>query len=239
MIAWKQLAKDVSPPEGAIEQGGGFTVTVAMTSLLGCAGDDFAEVLKSLGYRFESKEVQRPVARKADEASSASSADADNSAAAGASAEEASAEDAGATAEETQPQEASVEAAVAETSVEAEAAADPSLGAEVAEGETETVTIQIWRPGRADRRPRPRQDNRRGENRNAGDKSNAGAGRGDKRAHGGKGRPGGKPQKGKGGGFGDAPRRDRAPVKDKPIDPNSPFAALLALKENMNSKDKS
>jgi ATP-dependent RNA helicase SUPV3L1/SUV3 len=57
---------EVAPPEGAIETGGGFTVTVAMTSLLGCAGEDFSAVLKSLGYRLETKEVQRPAAPKAD-----------------------------------------------------------------------------------------------------------------------------------------------------------------------------
>ncbi|WP_150523169.1 helicase-related protein [Roseibium sediminis] len=236
LIAWKQLDKDVAPPEGAIEQGGGFTVTVAMTSLLGCAGDDFAEVLKSLGYRFETKEVQRPVVRKDDEAAEASAPAVEAAPAAETSGDSAAGEEIAAEAEVSEPQVAVAEVPVAEAPVEAEAAADPTGVIEAAEGETETVTIQIWRPGRPDRRPRPRQENRRG-----GDNRNAGAGRGDKRAHGGKGRPGGKPQKGGkgGGGFGDAPRRDRAPAKDKPIDPNSPFAALMALKENMNSKDKS
>ena len=37
-------------PAGAAE-GNGFRVTVEMTSLLGCAGEDFASVLQSLGYR--------------------------------------------------------------------------------------------------------------------------------------------------------------------------------------------
>ena len=41
LIAWKPLDSEVAPPEGAIETGGGFTVTFAMTSLLGCAGEDF------------------------------------------------------------------------------------------------------------------------------------------------------------------------------------------------------
>ena len=39
-----------SCPAGAAE-GNGFRVTVEMTSLLGCAGDDFASILTSLGYR--------------------------------------------------------------------------------------------------------------------------------------------------------------------------------------------
>src|SRR5262249_8914393 len=41
-------------PPGAIE-GFGFTVTVGMTSLAGCSGEDFASVLRSLGYRMEKR----------------------------------------------------------------------------------------------------------------------------------------------------------------------------------------
>ncbi|WP_029058670.1 helicase-related protein [Stappia stellulata] len=62
LLAWKPLDATVEPPEGAVREGGGFTVTVAMTSLLGCAGEDFSAILKSLGYRSESREVQRPAA---------------------------------------------------------------------------------------------------------------------------------------------------------------------------------
>ena len=54
LIAWRPNAEATEPPEGAIE-GNGFTVTVAMTSLLGCSGEDFASVLESLGYRMERK----------------------------------------------------------------------------------------------------------------------------------------------------------------------------------------
>ena len=39
-------------PEGAARRNG-FKVTVQMTSLLGCAGEDFSNILKSLGYRVE------------------------------------------------------------------------------------------------------------------------------------------------------------------------------------------
>ncbi len=41
----------VTPPGAA--PGNGFRVTVEMTSLLGCAGEDFASILKSLGYRLQ------------------------------------------------------------------------------------------------------------------------------------------------------------------------------------------
>ncbi len=61
LISWKPLDQTVSPPDGAVATGGGFTVTVAMTSLCGCSGEDFAGILKSLGYRVEKRKVQRPV----------------------------------------------------------------------------------------------------------------------------------------------------------------------------------
>ncbi|WP_075217298.1 helicase-related protein [Mongoliimonas terrestris] len=60
LIAWKPVG-DATPPDGAIPQGGGFTVTVAMTSLLGCSGEDFASILRGLGYRMEKRTVRVPV----------------------------------------------------------------------------------------------------------------------------------------------------------------------------------
>jgi ATP-dependent RNA helicase SUPV3L1/SUV3 len=50
-LAWRSGATSVKPP-GAIE-GFGFTVTGGMTSLTGCSGENFASVLRSLGYRME------------------------------------------------------------------------------------------------------------------------------------------------------------------------------------------
>ncbi len=69
LIAWKPVG-DATPPEGAIPQGGGFTVTVAMTSLLGCSGEDFNSILKALGYRMEKRVVKVPVTGKPDAGSS-------------------------------------------------------------------------------------------------------------------------------------------------------------------------
>jgi ATP-dependent RNA helicase SUPV3L1/SUV3 len=48
-IAYKPGASVGEPPIGAAD-GDGFVVTVAMTSLTGCAGDAFASILRSLGY---------------------------------------------------------------------------------------------------------------------------------------------------------------------------------------------
>jgi ATP-dependent RNA helicase SUPV3L1/SUV3 len=52
-LAWRPGSPAPKPP-GAVE-GGGFTITVNMTSLTGSSGEDFASVLRSLGYRMERK----------------------------------------------------------------------------------------------------------------------------------------------------------------------------------------
>lgn len=51
-IAYRPGVTDGAPPAGTAD-GDGFVVTGAMTSLVGCAGADFGEILKSLGYRAE------------------------------------------------------------------------------------------------------------------------------------------------------------------------------------------
>lgn len=50
-LAWRPGAPG-EKPAGAFD-GSGFVATVAMTSLAGCAGEDFASILRSLGYRME------------------------------------------------------------------------------------------------------------------------------------------------------------------------------------------
>jgi ATP-dependent RNA helicase SUPV3L1/SUV3 len=50
-LSWREGAPGVKPP-GAIA-GGGFTVVNGMTSLTGASGEDFASILRSLGYRME------------------------------------------------------------------------------------------------------------------------------------------------------------------------------------------
>jgi ATP-dependent RNA helicase SUPV3L1/SUV3 len=65
-IAYRPGITEGEPPAGAAD-GDGFVVTGAMTSLVGAAGADFAEVLKALGYRSETRagpaitaEIKRP-----------------------------------------------------------------------------------------------------------------------------------------------------------------------------------
>lgn len=50
-LAWRDNAPGVKPP-GALD-GTGFAVTVGMTSLVGSSGEDFASILRALGYRME------------------------------------------------------------------------------------------------------------------------------------------------------------------------------------------
>jgi ATP-dependent RNA helicase SUPV3L1/SUV3 len=68
-LAWRPGSPGVKPP-GALD-GSGFTVVPGMTSLAGCAGEDFASILRALGYRMEQrpKLVDPPPAVVAAEAS--------------------------------------------------------------------------------------------------------------------------------------------------------------------------
>ncbi len=52
-LSWRAGSPQPKPP-GAF-QGGGFTITGNMTSLTGTSGEDFASVLRSLGYRMEKR----------------------------------------------------------------------------------------------------------------------------------------------------------------------------------------
>ena len=57
-LAWRE-ASGLPKPAGAFD-GRGFVVTQAMTSLTGSAGEDFASILRALGYRMELKPAPAP-----------------------------------------------------------------------------------------------------------------------------------------------------------------------------------
>jgi ATP-dependent RNA helicase SUPV3L1/SUV3 len=191
-MAWKPGATGVKPP-GAID-GSGFTVTVAMTSLTGAAGEDFASILRSLGYRSERR--PKPAEPEAAPSAAAAAEGAEPAAAGETSSVEA---EPGTTAEAVPeapaplPVEAPPEAveaahdvaapAPAETAAEPAAVApagEPSsdessaaapaadaAGAEAAApAAAEEAFIEVWRPGRPEgaRRDRPR-GQRRGQRR--------------------------------------------------------------------------
>ncbi|MEJ1160351.1 DEAD/DEAH box helicase [Prosthecomicrobium sp. N25] len=119
LVAWKPLDPTVSPPDGAVMGGGGFTVTVAMTSLVGCSGEDFASILKSLGYRNEKRKVTRPAAKPTKAAEGAPTDAAATEAEAAPAVGEA----------ETAPPEAAPDLGTAEAAVPAEAPAAPEPAA--------------------------------------------------------------------------------------------------------------
>ena len=134
-------------PQGAAE-GNGFRITVEMTSLLGTAGEDFASILTSLGYRLRrTPKLAPPVA--AEGTAGAESAEASGLATAGA--EEAAeavinetaqdaVEDAAPASVEAPPR--TEEAAALET-----ATADPEAPASAEQTPAEPEFDEIWFPG--------------------------------------------------------------------------------------------
>ncbi|MBX3512703.1 MAG: helicase [Xanthobacteraceae bacterium] len=224
-ISWKPGATG-EKPAGAID-GFGFTVSVGMTSLVGCAGEDFASILKALGYRMDRRPV--PVETKPEEPAPQEAADAAQA--------------------ETPMPEAPPDAVPATGPLAAPAIA---IGAEIQplpdvtpqapeSAAAEPAMIEVWRPGR----PRPeRRPERKREPRKEAAKADGASPeaapqqerprheRRDKR---------GKDRKDRGkehGNRSDANFKPRVERKEKPIDPNSPFASLLALKEKMLSDKK-
>ncbi|WP_209006275.1 DEAD/DEAH box helicase [Stappia sp. 28M-7] len=259
LLAWKPLDAEVAPPEGAVAEGGGFTVTVAMTSLLGCAGEDFSAVLKSLGYRSETREVTRPVAATADAA--APEAPVSETPVVEAEAEtETSADEQAAAPVDAEPEAAEAAAAPAEPDAEAHAEAADAVASETtpAETATETVAIEIWRPGRRDRRPQGAQRGGRRQEAAGGDAvEGQGQGQGQKQRTKGRGfgkggnRQQGRPDQQRSGGGGgkgrnegsrpdnQRPRGTRPERPAREMDPDSPFAKLAALKADLEKKPRS
>ncbi len=60
-VFWRSRFPEEPRPAGSVE-GGGFVVVADMMSLVGCSGEDFLGILKSLDYRMQKKKVKRPVA---------------------------------------------------------------------------------------------------------------------------------------------------------------------------------
>ncbi|MCW5672978.1 MAG: helicase [Xanthobacteraceae bacterium] len=224
-ISWKPGATG-EKPAGAID-GFGFTVSVGMTSLVGCAGEDFASILKALGYRMDRRPV--PVETKPEEPAPQEAADAAQA--------------------ETPMPEAPPDAVPATGPLAAPAIA---IGAEIQplpdvtpqapeSAAAEPAMIEVWRPGRPrpERRPERKREPRKEAAKADGTSPEAAPQqerprheRRDKR---------GKDRKDRGkehGNRSDANFKPRVERKEKPIDPNSPFASLLALKEKMLSDKK-
>jgi ATP-dependent RNA helicase SUPV3L1/SUV3 len=58
-LFWKPRIPEEQRPAGSME-GGGFTVVPDMMSIVGCSGEDFQNILISLGYRSQIKQIEKP-----------------------------------------------------------------------------------------------------------------------------------------------------------------------------------
>lgn len=251
-----------SRPDGGYD-GNRFVVTPAMMSILGATAEDMEEVLKNLGYRAEPVSAEDAAghlakmdAEDAARAEAAEAAKDEAGKAASPASDEAEKKDAATDASSAVNQDEqtpSAEAAEAEEPT-VKAADDTSLaeaGNETAtspaeqEGKEEAVAKQaenepvetastkddaeeeapkpllLWRQARFGGRQRQNHRNKRA------DGGNAGRSRGSKKSSAGSGKhkSGGQKHAAK-----DKPRRERKPER---IDPDSPFAKLAALKEQL------
>ena len=170
-LAWREGSSGTKP-DGAFD-GRGFTVTGAMTSLTGASGEDFASILRALGYRMDRRpkpaepaktemSVEPPKAETPAEAAPAAEAPTTETPAEAAPESEAPPLVADA---EVMPEpvveappaasapEAQSEQPPAEAAPAAEAAAEPAAETKPAEPEM----IEVWRPGgRSDHQRPPR-----------------------------------------------------------------------------------
>jgi ATP-dependent RNA helicase SUPV3L1/SUV3 len=162
-LAWREGAPGTRPP-GAVAAGG-FTVVNTMTSLIGASGEDFASVLRALGYRMERRpkppELSQPPANAAPATEPP------------APAEPASPEPATGASEGELPtatQAVTADSSAAESGVQAESGLQPESEPAFGQSEvpvvedaasgaaalpaTEPEMIEVWRPGRMGERRR-------------------------------------------------------------------------------------
>ena len=244
LLQWKP---GTPRPDGAYD-GRRFTATTAMLSILGATPDDMEEILKGLGYRADSVKAEEAAAFLAAQAPAPAAAETP----AEASTETSDEHDAD-TSEESDAPVAAAETPAAET-VDVPAPAEAA-----AEGEpVEVKPVLLWRPGsrhdnqrqgghrHGGERQGERQDRgeRRGGDRNRGqqagergERREGGRGRPDQKGRDGKPQGGNRPDRGERNERGGKPQQAkfeaRPPRKEKPIDPDSPFAKLAALKEQL------
>jgi ATP-dependent RNA helicase SUPV3L1/SUV3 len=166
-LSWREASPGLKP-QGAVD-GGGFTVTPAMTSLTGASGEDFASILRSLGYRMEKRPKPPEAAVATAEAPASPSAAAESIEtemieSAPDLAPELPAAELPATEPDATPA-VEAEMLAADTIAVAPAATEPpsetlpgTAAAEIVAETAATVAaeefIEVWRPGRPSERPR-------------------------------------------------------------------------------------
>ncbi|MEC9464025.1 MAG: helicase, partial [Pseudomonadota bacterium] len=260
LLQWKPGTP--ARPDGAYD-GRRFTTTTAMLSILGATPDDMEEILKGLGYRADSVSAEEAAAFLATQAgATATEAAAGAEKSDEDSVEEADqasdatgeAEAAPAPAEEAPASDAApAEAAASEQPAEAAEAAEPKPVLLWRPGGRSDNQRGTGRPG-GDRRPQGqrnqapreggegraegrgegRRDDRRSDNRGDRRDDNRGkfGGKGDRQDRGDRKDRGPRPERDNNK---SQPARFEAkpPRKEKPVDPDSPFAKLAALKEQL------
>jgi ATP-dependent RNA helicase SUPV3L1/SUV3 len=251
-LSWRPGMPGEKPAGSA--DGRGFTVTVAMTSLVGCAGEDFANILRAVGYRMERRPAPLPETKP--EAVAAATPLPDETTAAIAAKESpqdipvtAELPDAASTAAPTQS-EPSVET-VAEAP--SKATLQPAEAVAAAAASAEPAMIEVWRPGRPrdERRPPRRQERERRAPQTPEPPAAADAAKASEppapevkreRPHRHKSHKRERPERERHAGRTHRPDRDQRPPRERsrerPIDPNSPFAALLELKARLEAGQK-
>ena len=60
-VFWRPRFPEEPRPQGSVE-GGGFTIVPDMMSLVGCSGEEFQAILRSLDFRMQKRKVKRPAA---------------------------------------------------------------------------------------------------------------------------------------------------------------------------------
>ncbi len=232
LIAFRVGQTEGDAPDGAAENNG-FTVTVEMTSLLGCAGDDFSEVLKSLGYKVERKTVPVQTASVETlpvETASVETMPAEALAQAAQQAEK-PVETAGEPVAETAAEEATSQTPgepVAEASAEPATEEQPTDDKPVEETATEQV-IEVWRPAPNKPRQQGRPNARRRADNTGSEASGDGKPKGERQGKGKRSKQTGKHPRKEGGNKGPRDYTFSPPKKEKKADPDSPFAALAGL----------
>ncbi|PLK69966.1 helicase [Rhizobium sp. TH135] len=255
LLQWKPGSP--ARPDGAYD-GRRFTTTTAMLSILGATPDDMEEILKGLGYRADSVSAEEAAAFLAAQTGSAAAEapavaeksddavdDADHSAEASVEGE--------ASAAVTEEPAAAVAAEAVEPAAAEEQSAEPKPVLLWRPGGRNDNQRGTGRPA-GDRRPQGqrnpapreggeaagekrgegRRDDRRSDNRGERRDDNRGkfAGKGDRQDRGDRKDRGPRPERDNNK---SQPARFEAkpPRKEKPIDPDSPFAKLAALKEQL------
>ena len=253
-------------PAGAID-GRGFTITVAMTSLVGCSGEDFAAILRALGYRMERRPAPPPAA--ATPSPAPAPATAIEAALMGPTDSEPP------TLAPADPAPVPESAAVQVPEPVPEATTQPEQAPAEETAPSEPMMIEIWRPGRPEgaRRPRRKTEERRPQpDRPAPTAVSAPADgapkEGEPRPEARRPRPDERPRRAERPRREDSARRDERPRnderprpkrnersrrereredwkrelprerKERVADPNSPFAALAALKARLEAGKK-